>query len=272
MLEGILFMTALGAACGIVLSIAARVFYVYEDPRIAQLEACMAGANCGGCGFAGCSAAAAAIVSGKAKPNVCVVGGLESAQNAAAVMGMEVSAAEPPKSTNPCTGGLRAENKFVYEGVQSCRAEAVLFGGRRVCEVGCIGHGDCIAACMFNAIRMGAEGYPVIVEDKCVGCGACARACPKGLLKISTPSERLLHFNTASDCLAPCRQTCPAEIDIPQYIHQIRTGDYAGAVNTIRERNPLLLACGRVCPPSPTPATPAAGRWRTPSGRGQCGA
>jgi len=85
-------------------------------------------------------------------------------------------------------------------------------------------------------------------EEKCVGCGACARACPKNLLKISTPSERLLHFNQAGDCLAPCRQTCPAEIDIPLYIHQIRTGDYAGAVNTIRERNPLLLACGRVCP------------------------
>ncbi len=248
MLEGILFMTALGAACGIVLSIAARVFYVYEDPRIAQVEACMAGANCGGCGFAGCSAAAAAVVFGKAKPNVCVVGGLESAQNAAAVMGVEVSAAEPPKSTNPCTGGLRAENKFVYQGIQSCRAEAALFSGRRVCEVGCIGHGDCINACMFDAIRMGPEGYPVIVEEKCVGCGACARACPKDLLKISTPSERLLHFNTARDCLAPCRQTCPAEIDIPQYIHQIRTGDYAGAVATIRERNPLLLACGRVCP------------------------
>ena len=248
MLEGILFMTALGAACGIVLSIAARVFYVYEDPRIAQVEACMAGANCGGCGFAGCSAAAAAVVFGKAKPNVCVVGGLESAQNAAAVMGVEVSAAEPPKSTNPCTGGQRAETKFVYQGIQSCRAEAALFGGRRVCEVGCIGHGDCINACMFDAIRMGPEGYPVIVEEKCVGCGACARACPKELLKISTPSERLLHFNTAHDCLAPCRQTCPAEIDIPQYIHQIRTGDYAGAVATIRERNPLLLACGRVCP------------------------
>jgi len=80
MLEGILFMTALGAACGIVLSIAAHVFYVYEDPRIAQVEGCFAGANCGGCGFAGCSAAAAAVVGGKAKPKVCVVGGLESAQ------------------------------------------------------------------------------------------------------------------------------------------------------------------------------------------------
>ena len=248
MLEGILFMTALGAACGIVLSIAARVFYVYEDPRIAEVESCFAGANCGGCGFAGCSAAAGAVVGGKAQPNVCVVGGLESAQKAAAVMGMEVGSVEPPKSFNPCTGGNRAEDKFFYIGVASCQAEAAIFSGKRVCEVGCIGHGDCVRACMFNAIGMGPDGYPVVDEEKCVGCGACARVCPKDLLKISTPSERLLHFNQRGDCLAPCRQTCPAEIDIPLYIHQIATGDYAGAVNTIRERNPLLLACGRVCP------------------------
>jgi NADPH-dependent glutamate synthase beta subunit-like oxidoreductase len=248
MVEGILFMTALGGACGLVLSIAARIFYVYEDPRIAQVESCFAGANCGGCGFAGCSAAAAAVVGGKAKPNVCVVGGLESAQKAAAVMGMEVGSVEPLKSFNPCTGGNRAENKFRYLGVPTCQAEALLFSGKRACGVGCIGHGDCIRACLFDAIAMGPDGYPVVDEQKCVGCGACVRACPKNLLKISTPSERLLHFNQIGDCLAPCRQTCPAEIDIPLYIHQIRTGDYAGAVNTIRERNPLLLACGRVCP------------------------
>jgi len=248
MLEGIFFMTALGAACSIVLGIASRIFYVYEDPRIAQVEACFAGANCGGCGFAGCSAAAAAVVSGRAKPNACVVGGLESAQAAAAVMGLEVGSAEPLKSFNPCTGGDRAENKFLYVGVATCQAEAAIFGGKRACEVGCIGHGDCVRACLFNAIAMGPGGFPVVDEEKCVGCGACARVCPKSLLKISTPSERLLHFNQVGDCLAPCRQTCPAEIDIPLYIHQIRTGDYAGAVNTIRERNPLLLACGRVCP------------------------
>ncbi|MEW6665881.1 MAG: FAD-dependent oxidoreductase [Thermodesulfobacteriota bacterium] len=248
MLDGLLVMGGVGALCGIGLAIASKVFYVYVDPQIEAVQEALPGANCGGCGFAGCSAAATAVVSRKARANVCVAGGQETAQKVAAVMGVEVAAAEMPKSLNPCTGGDRAENKFTYLGVFTCRAEAALFGGRRVCEVGCIGHGDCVRACMFNAIAMGPDGYPLVDEEACVGCGACARACPKDLLKVRTPSERLLHFNQAGDCLAPCRQTCPAEIDIPLYIHQVRSGDYAAAVATIRERNPLLLACGRVCP------------------------
>jgi NADPH-dependent glutamate synthase beta subunit-like oxidoreductase len=95
---------------------------------------------------------------------------------------------------------------------------------------------------------MGPEGYPVVDAEKCVGCGACEAVCPKYVMKVRTMSERLMHFNCIDDRLAPCRQTCPAEIDIPQYIAQIREGDYEGAVDTIRERNPFLLACGRVCP------------------------
>ena len=88
----------------------------------------------------------------------------------------------------------------------------------------------------------------MVDEFKCVGCGACETACPKSILQVRTMSQRLLHFNQEDDALAPCQQTCPAEIDIPRYIACIRDGDYEGAVNTIRERNPLLLACGRVCP------------------------
>jgi homotetrameric NADPH-dependent glutamate synthase len=101
---------------------------------------------------------------------------------------------------------------------------------------------------MFGALKMGPAGYPVVDRQKCVGCGVCEQICPKGVMNVSTASQRILHFNRFDDRLAPCRQTCPAEIDIPKYIAQIREGDYEGAVNTIRERNPLLLACGRVCP------------------------
>ena len=88
-LLGSALMLGLGFGCALVLSVASKVFYVYEDPRIAQVEYYMAGANCGGCGYAGCTAAAAAVVAGKALPNVCIVGGSESAENIAEVMGMD---------------------------------------------------------------------------------------------------------------------------------------------------------------------------------------
>jgi NADPH-dependent glutamate synthase beta subunit-like oxidoreductase/NAD-dependent dihydropyrimidine dehydrogenase PreA subunit len=241
-------MMGIGLVCGIILSVASKVFYVYEDPRIAQVEYFMAGANCGGCGFAGCSAAAVAVVEGKAAPNLCVAADSEAAINIAGVMGVDPGTAEPIKSLNSCTGGDRAADKFVYNGALSCAAMSALYGGQRVCSIGCMGMGDCIQSCQFDAIHMGPNGYPVIDEFKCVGCGACETACPKGLLTVKTMSQRLLVFNQEDQALAPCQQTCPAEIDIPKYIRLIREGDYEGAVNTIRERNPLLLTCGRVCP------------------------
>ncbi|MBT8340107.1 MAG: FAD-dependent oxidoreductase [Desulfatitalea sp.] len=248
MLESVLVMLGIGACCGIVLSVASKVFYVWEDPRIAQVEYFMAGANCGGCGYAGCSAAAAAAVAGKVPPSVCIVAGPEAAAEIAAIMGVDPGTAEPIKSINTCLGGNRAADKYFYDGAQTCAALAHLHGGRRVCSVGCLGMGDCIRSCKFDAIHMGPDGYPVVDEAKCVGCGACEKVCPKSILTVRTMSQRLLHFNESDDALAPCQQTCPAEINIPQYIDCIRKGDYAGAVNTIRERNPLLLSCGRVCP------------------------
>jgi NADPH-dependent glutamate synthase beta subunit-like oxidoreductase len=241
-------MLGLGTLCGVVLSVAARVFHVEQDPRIEQVEGCLSGANCGGCGFAGCSAAAVAVVEGKAKANVCIVGGAESAAKVAEIMGVSVGVGEPPSALNPCVGGHRAPVKYLYDGIRSCKAQTMLFGGQRQCDMGCLGHGDCVKACLFGAMSMGPEGFPVVDKDKCVGCGSCERVCPRGLLEVKTPSERLLHFNQLDECLAPCRQTCPAEINIPLYIAQIRKGDYEGAVNTIRDRNPLLLSCGRVCP------------------------
>jgi NADPH-dependent glutamate synthase beta subunit-like oxidoreductase/NAD-dependent dihydropyrimidine dehydrogenase PreA subunit len=246
--EAILFMFGIGVVCSSILSLAQKFFYVYEDPRIAEVEGLLAGANCGGCGYTGCFAAAVAVVNGKALPNVCVIGGPDSAKNVAKMMGVDVVSAEPLLSENECLGGNRAADRFYYTGISNCRALNAFYGGKRVCHIGCLGLGDCIKACIFDAISIGSDGYPVVDERKCVGCGACEKVCPKNILEVRTMSERLLHFNEEADALAPCRQTCPAEIDIPKYIAQITKGDYEGAVKTIRERNPLLLACGRVCP------------------------
>ncbi|MBL7178726.1 MAG: FAD-dependent oxidoreductase [Desulfobacterales bacterium] len=248
MFTALIFMLGLGGVCGIMLSVASKMFYVYEDPRIAIVEGFTAAANCGGCGYTGCSAAAVAVVSGAAPPSVCIVAGPESAANIAAVMGVDPGTAEPLISYNTCSGGDRAETKYHYMGIGTCQALATLYGGQRECPIGCLGLGDCVRACAFDALKIGPHGYPVVNEHKCVGCGACEKTCPKDIMAIKTMSQRLLHLNQDDNRIAPCQQTCPAEIDIPRYIMQIKHGDYEGAVNTIRERNPLLLACGRVCP------------------------
>ncbi|MCK5837987.1 MAG: RnfABCDGE type electron transport complex subunit B, partial [Desulfobacula sp.] len=248
MIPALLFMLGIGALCGIVLSLSSKIFYVYEDPRIAQVENNLAAANCGGCGYAGCSSAAEAVVNGQAPPSVCVISGKEGVEAVAKIMGVDAGSAESPLSYNMCEGGLRADDKYHYMGISSCKAMAVVFGGKRVCTVGCIGLGDCVRACQFGALKLGANGYPVVDDDKCVGCGACQQACPKDIIKVNTLSEQLMKFNQMDDALALCSQTCPAEINIPRYINQIRQGKYKEAVQTIRMRNPLPLSCGRVCP------------------------
>ena len=248
MMSALLFMLGIGVLCGIVLSLSSRIFYVYEDPKIELVENNLAGANCGGCGYAGCSAAAQAIVKGDEPASLCVISDKEGVENVAQIMGVDVSSAEAALSYNLCEGGKRSEDKFYYMGIFSCSAMAVFFGGKRLCSVGCIGYGDCVAACKFNALKIGSNGYPVVNEEKCVGCGACRNVCPKNIIEVKTLSEKLMHFNHKYDALAPCSQTCPAEINIPKYISQIKQGKYKEAVQTIRMRNPLPLSCGRVCP------------------------
>ncbi|MFZ5425868.1 MAG: RnfABCDGE type electron transport complex subunit B [Thermodesulfobacteriota bacterium] len=248
MLTPILVLTGLGFAAAALLAVASRLLYVKEDPRIAQVEGVLPGANCGGCGYAGCSGAAAAVVAGKAGTGVCIVGGDETAAEVAAIMGMAVEVRESQCATRDCTGGVRAEKDYHYEGATNCQAMHLFYSGSTTCQQGCLGLGSCVQACPFDAIRMGPNGLPVIDPDTCKACGKCVEACPRNVIAIHGMSSRLLHLNETTDCLAPCRQKCPGQINIQRYIEQITQGDYAGAIETIRERNPFLLACGRVCP------------------------
>ena len=239
---------ALGLAAAIGLGVASRIFYVEEDPRIAEVEAVLPGANCGGCGYPGCSAAAEAVVQGNSPPDVCVAGGPSVAAAVGAVMGMAVGVKEPELAKQNCTGGDRADNRYVYNGMPDCRAAHLFYGGQKECKVGCLGFGSCVKACQFGAIEMGSHGLPIFKPDKCVGCGACVRTCPKGIISLISNTTKLLHLNTTDECLAPCRQRCPAQINIPGYIDAIRRQEYDEAVRILKERNPLILVCGRICP------------------------
>ncbi|MCK9994964.1 MAG: FAD-dependent oxidoreductase [Candidatus Krumholzibacteria bacterium] len=241
-LGGIAVIAAVG------LGVAARVFYVEEDPRIKGILDLLPGANCGGCGMAGCSACAAAIVEGKAEVNACVVGQTEVARDIAAFMGMEMQDNEPQVACPDCQGGARATRKYEYGGFDDCRAAMLFYHGPLMCDHGCLGLGTCVRACQFGAITMGDAGLPIFDPARCVGCGACVRACPKGIISIISETTKILHWNRYSECLAPCRQKCPAQVNVPKYIEHIKNGEFELALLTVKENNPLPLSTGRVCP------------------------
>ena len=238
----------IAAVAAVGLGVAARIFFVAEDPRIKGVADLLPGANCGGCGFAGCAACAEAIVKAQAEPNACVVGQTEVATQVAAFLGMELVDTEPQIACPDCQGGVRALRKYVYAGFDDCRAAMLFYHGPVRCDHGCLGLGTCVRACKFGAITMGPLGLPIFDPDRCVGCGSCARACPKGIIQIISETTKILHWNRYTECLAPCRQKCPAQINIPKYIEHIKNGEYAQALLTIKESNPLPLSTGRVCP------------------------
>ena len=244
----IVIFTGIGLIAALGLGIAGRIFYVKEDPDIKGVLNLLPGANCGGCGFAGCSACAEAIVKGQAQPNACVVGGIETGKQIAEYLGMPVTDSAPQIARPDCRGGIRSLKKYDYLGFDDCNAAMLFYRGPILCDQGCIGLGTCVKACKFGAITMGDNDLPIFNPERCVGCGACVRACPKGIISLISETSKILHWNQYTECLAPCRQKCPAQIDIPKYIGYIKEGKYAEAVLTIKEHNPFPLVCGRVCP------------------------
>ncbi len=239
----------LGLVAAIILAIAAKVFYVWEDPKIGEVEDALLGANCGGCGYAGCSSAAEAIVKGEAKADVCVAGGFDIAVAVSKVMGVEVKEKESEISVSGCRYGVEeADSNYKYNGVNDCEAAMLLYGGTKECRIGCLGLGTCATICPFNAITMGDNSLPIVNPDLCTGCGTCTQACPKGIITLTSNTKRMISEYTIDECTAPCQRTCPAGINIPEYIQAIAVGNFKEAVRVMREKNPMLSVCSRICP------------------------
>ncbi len=210
-LISIIVLGVIGVFSAAVLYFAAQKFKVEEDPRIDEIEAVLPGANCGGCGFPGCRGFADACVK-SLEGKLCPVGGAEVMTKVAAVLGVEAEAVEPKVAVVRCNGGCENRPKRNhYDGASSCAIAASLYAGETGCSFGCLGLGDCVAACQFGAITIGENGLPVVDEEKCTACGACVKACPKTIIELRKkgPKSRRIYVSCVNkDKGALTRKAC----------------------------------------------------------------
>ena len=215
-LIAVISLGAIGLVAAVILYAASKKFAVYEDPRIAQVSEVLPQANCGGCGYPGCSGFAAACVkAGSLEGKLCPVGGQPTMEKVAAILGLEAAASEPKVAVVRCNGTCANRPKLTqYDGVRSCVVANSTYGGESGCTFGCLGCGDCVSACTFGAIKMNPEtGLPEVDESKCTACGACAKACPRSIIEIRPKgknSRRVYVQCVNKDKGAVARKACAA--------------------------------------------------------------
>lgn len=190
MLIAVAVLGAIALIAALVLFVCSKKFAVYEDPRIAQVTEQLPGANCGGCGFAGCGGLADALVKGADAGSLdglkCPVGGAEVMGKVADLLGMTIANGEPMVAVVRCNGTCALRPKVAeYNGLRTCAAMNACGAGETACGYGCLGCGDCVAACQFDAIHINPEtGLAEVDEEKCTSCGACVKACPRHIIEL----------------------------------------------------------------------------------------
>lgn len=225
----IIVLGGIGIVSAAVLYVVAKKFHVDEDPRIALVEAVLPGANCGACGRSGCHDFATACVNASSLDSLyCPGAGNEGMKAIAEITGLAAEARQPLVAVIRCNGACdNRPQRAVYDGARSCAILNAVAAGASDCSYGCLGLGDCVGACRFDAISIDpATGLPVVDQDKCTGCGACAKSCPRHLIELRPmgPKGRRIYVACANrergavamkeckvSCIGcgKCSRTCP---------------------------------------------------------------
>ena len=254
MLEAFVAMAALGAVLALVLAVASRRFAVEVNPLVAQINDVLPGVNCGGCGYPGCSGYAEAVAINGADPTLCAPGGVKVGMDIARIMGVEVDSKKARSVAHCHCQHENVKTVAIYSGIQTCRGASLfgLGGGWLDCRYGCLGYGDCLNACPFNAISMGPDKRPVVNEDLCTGCKKCVVACPRNLMSVD-PVDKYVHVLCHNRDKGPmankicthacisckkCEKVCPVQaITVPNLLAEI---DYS-----------KCISCGKCVPVCP---------------------
>lgn len=202
-----------GCLIGFFLCFSSEKFKVEVDPREEAILGVLPGNNCGGCGYAGCSGLAAAIVNGEAPVNQCPVGGAPVAAQVGEIMGVAAEESARQVAFVKCSGTCeKAKNNYDYTGVEDCAyMRYVPGGGAKGCTFGCLGFGNCVKACPFDAIHI-VDGIAVVDKEACKACGKCIEACPRGMIEFipyeAAYAVRCSSKNKGKDVMQVCQAGC----------------------------------------------------------------
>jgi len=228
-LTAVAVLCVIGAVSSAILYIISQRFKTIEDPRIELVQEALPAANCGGCGFPGCNGFASAIVKSDTMDGFyCPVGGQTTMDNIARILGRTADVSIKKIAVVRCNGTCENRPRTnIYDGASKCTIAAALYGGDTGCSFGCLGLGDCVDSCLFDAIHINPETMlPEVVEDKCTACGACVKACPKNLIELRKqgPKSRRIYVSCMNKdkggvarkscevaCIgcSKCQQVCP---------------------------------------------------------------
>ncbi len=184
-------LAGLGLIFGGILAFASKKFAVKKDEKVEAVRELLPGANCGGCGFAGCDSFAEAVAQGKAPVGGCPVGGNELGKKLGALLGISYESVGRRVARVHCQGGVNCKNRFEPQDVDTCREAHMVGGGKKACIYGCLGEGDCTRVCKFGAIAIGENGVARVDEAKCTACGMCVKECPVNIIWLVEAKENV---------------------------------------------------------------------------------